>query len=90
MAEKPVTEKPVTDAQGRITNSTLTKADAAKLVKRRVPKVGEDGKIVLDNDGNPMSVEQAIKEAEIMNFAEYGERVVVVTTAGEKLEAAKK
>lgn len=54
---------PQTDKQGRILNSAMTAAEAAKLVKR--------------------------KQDDVLSFADYGDRVVVVTTAGEKLEAGK-
>ncbi len=79
---------PVKDAKGRITNTAMTAAEAAKLVRRMVPKV-VDGKIVNDKEGNPVSVPQGIKEDEVMSFAEYDDKVVVVTTSGEKLEAGK-
>lgn len=78
------------DAKGRITNTPMTAADAAKLVKRMVAKVDpKTGKVVLDGNNNPVAVEQAVKADEVMSFADYGDRVVVVTTSGEKLEAAK-
>ena len=80
---------PQKDAKGRITNSEMTAAEAAKLVRRMVPKTNDKGEIIKDRDGNPVGVPQAIKESEVMSFAEYDDRVVVVTTAGEKLEAAK-
>ena len=67
----------------------MTAADAAKLVKRMVPKLDDKKQIIKDADGNPVGVPQAIKESEVMSFAEYEDRVVVVTTHGEKLEAAK-
>lgn len=81
---------PKTDAKGRITNTPMTAADAAKLVKRMVAKVDEKtGKVVLDKDNNPVAVPQSVKADEVMSFADYGDRVVVVTTSGEKLEGAK-
>lgn len=95
MAEQPEKKdtatktEPVKDAKGRIANTAMTSADAAKLVKRMVPKVNDKGEIVKDRDGNPVSVSQAIKESDVMSFADYGDRVVVVTTAGEKLEGEK-
>ena len=67
----------------------MTAAEAAKLVRRMVAKTDDKGKIVKDRDGNPVSVPQAIKESEVMSFAEYEDKVVVVTTSGEKLEADK-
>lgn len=76
------------DPQGRIIGTTLTAADAAELVVRMVPKV-EDGKVVLDKDGNPVAVEAPVKANEVQSFADYGDRVVVVTTSGEKLEGKK-
>lgn len=79
------------DAQGRITDSKMTAADAAKLVKRMVPKVDpKTGKVVLDEHNNPVAVEAPVSADEVMSFADYGDRVVVVTKSGEKLEGAKK
>lgn len=69
--------------------SKMTAAEAAKLVKRMVPKTDDKGEIVKDKDGNPVAVPQAIKSEEVMSFADYGDRVVVVTTSGEKLSAEK-
>lgn len=68
----------------------MTAADTAKLVKRMVPKLDDKNQVVKDKEGNPVGVAQAIKESEVMSFAEYEDRVVVVTTHGEKLEAALK
>jgi hypothetical protein len=86
----PASEKVQTkDAKGRITNTQMTAGDAAKLVRRMVPKLSEKNEIVKDRDGNPVAVPQAIKESEVMSFADYGDRVVVVTTSGEKLESEK-
>lgn len=69
--------------------SAMTAAEAAKLVKRMVAKTDAKGAIVRDADGNPVTVAQGIKADEVMSFAEYADRVVVVTTSGEKLEASK-
>ena len=66
-----------------------TAAEAAKLVRRMVPKLNDKGEIIRDKELNPIATPQAIKESEVMSFADYGDRVVVVTTSGEKLEAAK-
>lgn len=86
MAE-PTKTGPVKDAKGRI---TMTAADAAKLVKRMVAKIDpKTGKVVLDANNNPVAVEQDVRADEVMSFAEYTDKVVVVTTSGEKLEAAK-
>lgn len=79
----------VMDTKGRILTTEMTAADAAKRVKRMVAKLDESGRVVKDNDGNPIAVPQPIKESEVMSFADYGDRVVVVTTSGEKLEAPK-
>lgn len=80
-------EAVVKDAKGRITNNQMTAAEAAKLVRRMVPKLNDKSEIVRDRDGNPVAVPQGIKAEEVMSFADYGDRVVVVTTSGEKLEA---
>lgn len=68
----------------------MTKADAAKLVHREVPVLDDKNQPKLDKDKNVIMKQQAIKEDEVMNFAEYPDRVVVVTTAGEKLTHVKK
>jgi len=65
--------------------SSMTKADAAKLVKRKVVKTNDKGEAVLDKNGSPVLVEKAITEDDVHAFADYPEKVVVVTTAGEKL-----
>ena len=72
--------------------NAMSAAEAAKLIKRMVAKVDKDGKVVVDEKGNAVAVEQAIREDEIMigsdgspAVAEYEDRVVVVTTSGEKL-----
>ena len=67
----------------------MTAAEAAKLVRRMVPKLNDKGEIIRDKELNPISVPQAIKESDVMSFAEYEDRVVVVTTHGEKLVAEK-
>lgn len=78
---------PIKDARGRITNTPMTAEDAAKRVRRMVAKTNEQGEIVRDRNGNPVAVPQKIDAKEVMSFADYGDRVVVVTTAGEKLES---
>ncbi len=83
MAEPEKTAKPDPEPK-------MTAAEAAKLVRRMVPKLNDKNEIVRDREGNPVAVPQAIKESEVMSFADYGNRVVVVTTSGEKLEAEKK
>lgn len=62
----------------------LTKSDAAKLVSRPVPVIGEDGK------PTGKTKDQPISEKEVLSFKDYGDRVVVVTTDGQKFEGAKK
>ena len=63
----------------------LTAAQAAKLVHRQVPVLDDKGQPELDKDDKPKMKKQAIKEDEVLNFADYEDRVVVVTTSGEKL-----
>lgn len=57
----------------------LTKADAAKAVKREVP--------VFDKDGKPNGETKAIKvaEEEVLDWAVRGNVVTVVTVDGQKL-----
>ena len=68
--------------------SQLTKAEAAKLVKRSVPKV-VDGKLVLDKHDKPVMKQVPVKEDEVLDFKEYVNHVVVVTKDGQKLTGAK-
>lgn len=70
---------------GKIVESKMTKADAAKLVHRMVARTDENGKPILDKEGNPVGVKAPVKTDEVMAFAEYDDKVVVVTAAGEKL-----
>ncbi len=67
----------------------LTKAEAAKAVHRLVPVLDEKKKPKLNRDKEPVMKKESIKEDEVMNFAEYEDRIVVVTTSGEKLVAEK-
>jgi len=62
----------------------MTAEDAAKLVSRQAPKM-KDGKPVLDKDNKPVMEDKAIDADEVLSFRDYGDHVVVVTTAGEKL-----
>lgn len=70
-------------------DTQLSKADAAKLVRRMVAKRDGKGAVVLDQDRNPVAVESSVREDEVMSYAEYDDRVVVVTVAGEKLACEK-
>ena len=82
-------KEPTHDAQGRVTKTKLTKRDVAHMVRRMVPKRNKDGQIEKDKHGNPVAVAERIGVDDVMSFAEYDDKVVVVTKAGEKLEAAK-
>lgn len=53
----------------------MTAADAAKLVKR-----------IVVEDGKKKAV--AVSAGEVLAFRDYGNRVVVVTTDGQKLSSA--
>lgn len=72
---------PVADQK---TESTMTVAEAAKLVKRTVfePVEGRDGK--------PRQVEKkvAVAASEVLAFKDYGSHVVVVTKDGQKFSSA--
>ncbi len=70
---------------GKVVETKLTAAEAAKLVHRMVAKLDDAGKPVTDKEGNIVGVPQRIKADEVMSFAEYEDKVVVVTTSGEKL-----
>jgi len=60
---------------------TLSKAEAAKAVKRLVPEI---------KDGKPTGreVERSVPVTEVFAFAVVGEEVVVVTVDGQKLRGA--
>ncbi|MFT3758988.1 hypothetical protein [Thauera sp.] len=59
----------------------LPAAEAAKLVKRLVPEIGEDG----NPTGKDVGVE--ISASDVLSCRVRGDVLVVVTTAGEKLTA---
>jgi uncharacterized FAD-dependent dehydrogenase len=70
----------------------LTKAQAAKLVKRtiRKPKLGTDKKPELDKSNNVILVESEVevKADEVLSVVEYEDNTVtVITTDGLKLRA---
>ncbi|MDY6979215.1 MAG: hypothetical protein SV201_05000 [Pseudomonadota bacterium] len=72
------------------TKKDMTRADAAKLVKRTIPVLDDNKQPKFhEKTGEPITRDVAIKEEEVMSFAEYPDRVVVVTTSGEKLVAPK-
>lgn len=66
-----------------------TAEDLVSFITRKVAKKDKEGKVVLDKDGNPETVDEAIKADEVMAQADYEDRVVVVTTSGEKLSCEK-
>jgi hypothetical protein len=72
----------------KLAKPSITAAEAASLVHRMIAKV-EQGRPVLDEHRNPVSVPQKIDAEEVMAFAEYDDRVVVVTKSGEKLTCEK-
>lgn len=57
----------------------MTAAEAAKLVKGQVRITGKDGKPALVD----------VSEKTILAFRDYGDRVVVTTIDGQKLEGRK-
>lgn len=63
----------------------MTKADAAKLVHRMIAKTDDAGNVIRDKEGNPVGKPGAVKADEVMDFAVYADKIVVVTTSGEKL-----
>ena len=67
--------------------SSMTKAQAAKQVKRTVVEL-VDGK---GEDGKPVKIEKTkrmpVSEGEVLSFKDYGSHVVVVTTDGQKLSS---
>lgn len=58
----------------------LTKAQAAKKVARVFPVLDKDGKDTGETKSKPLDPD------EVLDFAVRGDRVVVVTTDGQKLE----
>ena len=71
-------------AEPKKSEKEMTAEDAAKFVTRMAPKM-KDGKPVLDKDKQPVMEKKPVKAEEVMSFRDYGDHVVVVTTAGEKL-----
>jgi len=63
----------------------LSPAEVAKMVKRVVPVLDDEGQPKLNKNKEMITQEEAIEEKEILNFAEYDDRIVVVTKQGEKL-----
>lgn len=68
----------------------MTKEQAAKFVQRLVPKTDKDGKPVLDAEKQPVLEGKPVPPEEIIGWKDYGDHVIVVTTAGEKLRGDKK
>lgn len=75
---------PVSSASTPAPAKQMTAADAAKRVKRPVTEI-VDGK---DKDGNPVKVTKvryvSVAASEVLDFKDYGNRVVVVTKDGQK------
>lgn len=67
----------------------LTKADAAKAVFRLEPVLDDEGKQKFNRNEEAIMKKVFIKENEVLSFADYGDRIAVVTTSGEKLVAEK-
>lgn len=63
----------------------LPAAEAAKLVKRPVPKLGKKGEPILDENGLPVMDEVAVGEDEVFANAVKDGVVTVVTVDGQKL-----
>ena len=78
-------DTPDTPAAEKQEAPKLTKADAAKLVKREVP-------VIDDKTKKPTGTTKlvAVKEDEVFDFAEYDDHVVVCTIDGQKLHGDKK
>ena len=68
-----------------------TAADAAKLVHRVVPVLGDDGNPKLNpKTQQPATSTVDVAEHEVLSFRDYGTHVVVVTTDGQKLRGERK
>ncbi|HEX8276038.1 MAG TPA: hypothetical protein VF615_25600 [Longimicrobiaceae bacterium] len=67
------------EGQGRIPTALL------KLVQR--PVTNREGKVVEERKGEPKL--RSIKADEVLSWKEYSDRVVVVTTDGQKFVGAK-
>ncbi len=76
-----------TNKEKSVESISITKAQAAKVVSRTVPVLDDKGKQRIDKHDNPVTKQQAIGEDEVMSHAVYEaeDKVVVVTTSGEKL-----
>lgn len=61
------------------TKPEMTAAEAAKLVVRKIPIFGKQGK----DTGEVKEV--AVKAGEVLSFRDCGDSVVVVTSDGKKL-----
>lgn len=75
--------KPINDGAESATKTQaveLTAKQAAKAVKRQVP--------ILDEKKKPTgkTKDVAVDESEVLSWAKRGDRVIVVTTDGQKLE----
>lgn len=70
----------------------MTKADAAKRVRRSVtvPVTDKDGVVKKDGAGNVVTKTEkvAVAASEVIAFKDHGTHVVVVTTDGQKLTDA--
>lgn len=69
--------------------NAMTKAQAAKLVQRVVPRKDKDGVPVVGRNGLPVMDGVAITEAEVFSFKDHGDHVVVVTVDGQKFRGNK-
>ena len=78
-------ERAMSDNKKPQEKKPLSLAEVAKLVKRVVPVLDDEGQPKLNKNKEMITQEEAIEEKEILNFAEYDDRIVVVTKQGEKL-----
>lgn len=82
-------QNPNPDASAEVKG--MTKADAAKRVKRSVTTMVETGRN--DKDGNAILKAKVdklpVSADEVLDFKDYGSHVVVVTVDGQKLSSAK-
>jgi hypothetical protein len=69
--------------------TAMTKAQAAKLVQRLVPRKDKDGVPVVGRNGQPVMDGVPIAEVEVFAFTDHGDHVVVVTVDGQKFRGKK-
>jgi hypothetical protein len=75
------------EATAEATNGRIS-AELLKLVQR--PETGKDGEVVMEGKGeNARPKLRPVRAKEVLDWREYEDRVVVVTTDGQKFTGEK-